>query len=88
MLYHLPHRVLRTHFKRPVRSLSHALVVDSSGSGRQKEWVGNKDGFQTWLNKNTFFFRTSKLAHWVKALADKPDDLNSIPGSHLVEGEK
>lgn len=28
-----------------------------------------------------------KMAWWVKALATKPDDLSSIPGTHRVEAE-
>jgi hypothetical protein len=27
------------------------------------------------------------MAQWVKAFATKPEDLSSVPGSHLVEGE-
>jgi len=27
------------------------------------------------------------MAQWIKVLATKPDDLSSIPASHLVEGE-
>jgi hypothetical protein len=26
------------------------------------------------------------MAHWIKALATKPDDLSLIAGSHAVEG--
>lgn len=37
-------------------------------------------------------YRVSRMAHCVKALAAKPNDLRSIPdpiisGSHIVEGE-
>lgn len=31
--------------------------------------------------------RGSKIDHWVKAVAAKPDDLNLIPWTHTVEGE-
>lgn len=27
------------------------------------------------------------MACWVKALAVKPDDLPSVPGTHMAEGE-
>lgn len=32
-------------------------------------------------------FRTGKVAQWVKALAAKPDNLSSIPGTLMVEGK-
>ena len=28
-----------------------------------------------------------EMAQWVEALLIKPDNLSSIPGTHLVEGE-
>lgn len=28
----------------------------------------------------------AELVQWVKTLVAKPDDLNSIPGAHMVEG--
>jgi hypothetical protein len=28
------------------------------------------------------------MAQWVKVLATKPDDLSSIPGTHMTEEEK
>lgn len=28
------------------------------------------------------------MAQWIKGLATKPGDLSSIPGTHVVEGEK
>lgn len=31
--------------------------------------------------------RTSKMTQWVKTLAYKPDNLNSIPKTHVVERE-
>lgn len=30
---------------------------------------------------------SGKMAQWVKILAAKPDNLSSIPGTHVVEGE-
>ena len=30
---------------------------------------------------------TDKVAHWVRTLVAKPDDLSSIPQSHKVKGE-
>lgn len=30
---------------------------------------------------------TSEVDHWVKALAAKSDDLNSIPGTHTLKGK-
>lgn len=40
-----------------------------------------------------FFFlkkerKASEMAQWAEALAAMPGDLCSIPGSHMVEGEK
>lgn len=32
--------------------------------------------------------RPSELPQWIKALAAKPDALNSIPEAHIAEGEK
>lgn len=32
--------------------------------------------------------RAGKMIEWVKVLAAKPDDLNSVPRKHLMEGEK
>jgi hypothetical protein len=32
--------------------------------------------------------RAGEMAQWVKALAAKPDNLNSIPRTHMMEGEK
>lgn len=29
----------------------------------------------------------SKMVPWVKVLATKPDDLSSVPGTLLIEGE-
>lgn len=29
----------------------------------------------------------SEVAQWIKGLATKPEDLSSIPGSHIEEGE-
>lgn len=29
----------------------------------------------------------AKMALWIKTLATKPDDLNLIPGTHVVKGE-
>jgi len=31
--------------------------------------------------------KSGEKAQWVKVLATKPDDLSSIPGTHMVEGE-
>jgi hypothetical protein len=31
--------------------------------------------------------RFSKMAQWVKAFAEKPDSLNSMPMTHMVEGK-
>lgn len=31
--------------------------------------------------------RGDEITQWVKALAAKPDDLSSIPGTHLMEAE-
>lgn len=31
--------------------------------------------------------RVSMMAQWVKALDAKPDDLSSVPGIHIIEGE-
>lgn len=35
------------------------------------------------LHKRLIFW-TSKVAQWVKALAAKPEDLSSVPGTHMV----
>lgn len=31
--------------------------------------------------------RTSEMAQWVKGLADKPNELSSVPKTHMVEGD-
>ena len=43
---------------------------------KTKRWGEQRDG-----QKN------GEMAQWVEVLATKPDDLNSIPGTHTVERE-
>lgn len=31
--------------------------------------------------------KAGKMSEWVKALAAKPADPSSIPGTHMIEGE-
>lgn len=33
-------------------------------------------------------FRVGEMAHWLKADADKHEDVSSIPGTHMEEGKK
>lgn len=46
-------------------------------------------GMQNFLNfVLKEFLRANKVTQWVMALAAKPEDLSSIPGTHMLEGEK
>lgn len=33
-----------------------------------------------------FLLRVNKMAYWVKVLAFRPDDLSSVRGTYMVEG--
>lgn len=59
-----------------------------SGQGRGGGSFGGKVliGIRCYLHSKKYYW-TGKVAHWVRTLVVKPDDLSSIPQSHKVKGE-
>lgn len=51
-------------------------------AGRESDDEKNQDGLHTCMKPSQ---RAGKMARWGKALATKPKDLDSIPGTHTVE---